>query len=167
MEPSTILAKRGNTDSPNSESQEPTFGRAESGPVFSRRRTDRPPSADRAESNQKAEAGADYPPDMDLADQPATNALHDLLERFQADLESLWGDDASPYSHGGPDAVALTVIQEATAIGLTMTEGDEAESYRLPLRTMNHRYLENRTRALRTALHGVDDYVWWGGITEQ
>lgn len=87
--------------------------------------------------------------------------------QIDSELEDLFSRTAGLHRHGGPDAVALSVVREAVAIGLTMTEGDEAESYRLPLRSMDHRYLENRSRALRTALHGVDDYVWWGGITEQ
>lgn len=96
-----------------------------------------------------------------------TNELHSLLKQIDSNLEDLSSRTADIHRHGGPDSVALSVVREAIAIGLTMTEGDEAESYRLPLRTMDHRYLENRSRALRTALHGVDDYVWWGGITEQ
>lgn len=123
------------------------------------------PGSDRAH-NERLREGFEGDEVVDLTSSKE-NDLHVLLKRFKDELEKLGVDKANIHLHGGPDAVALCVVREALAIGLTMTEGSEAESYRLPLRTMDHRYLENRSRALRSALHGVDDYVWWGGITEQ
>lgn len=97
----------------------------------------------------------------------SNNELHVLLSQFSADLERNWSKRQGKHLSTGPDAVAFTVVKEAIAIGIAMTQGDDADSYRIPLRPMDHRYLENRSRALRSALHGVDDYIWWGGITSK
>ena len=73
----------------------------------------------------------------------------------------------------GPTALALAVVAEALAIGEAMSgiasdadAGSEATSASPAVfAEIDDRYLDKRTKALRTALHGVDDYIWWGSLS--
>ncbi len=71
-----------------------------------------------------------------------------------------------------PTELALSIVAEALAIGevisaisTTPTAGS-GSSDRSPglYAGIDSHYLDRRTRALRAALHGVDDYIWWGGL---
>ncbi len=104
-----------------------------------------------------------------------------LFRQFRDELDTLRHQEGSP---GGPTELALTVIAEAVAIGEALTIGatqlpsDHASDGNLDHTTIDSdehgvfdgvdcRYLDHRARALRAALHCVDDYVWWGGLRAQ
>lgn len=102
-----------------------------------------------------------------------------LFRQFRDELDGLRHQVGSP---GGPTELALTVIAEAVAIGEALTvgaaaapsdhqDGDGVDRVDRDLQALfdgvDCRYLDHRARALRAALHFVDDYVWWGGLRAQ
>lgn len=99
--------------------------------------------------------------------------LSELFHRFRRRVDGIraTGGDAAAHP-SGPADLALAVVTEALAIGEAMSRlamdlpGDEAESNRSPAvyAEIDSRFVEHRARALRSALHGVDDYVWWGSL---
>lgn len=99
--------------------------------------------------------------------------LTDLFHGFRRRLDGIGVTDgrASPHPPGPAD-LALTVVAEALAIGEAMSRlaidaaADAAEISQSPAiyAGIDSRFVEHRARALRSALHGVDDYVWWGGL---
>ena len=107
------------------------------------------------------------------------NGWNVLFRQFRDELDTLRQDVGSP---GGPTELALTVIAEAVAIAEALTIGAASPpcDHRHDDGLDNHcnhghgvfdgvdcRYLDHRARALRAALHCVDDYVWWGGLRAQ
>lgn len=107
----------------------------------------------------------------------ATDSWSALFRQMGHELEEVRGRVGSP---GGPTELAATILAEAVAIGEALTSahnfaGQGTASGR-PTRSgdstdmaplfdgIDCRYLDHRARALRAALHGVDDYVWWGGL---
>ncbi|MDH3296357.1 MAG: hypothetical protein OER95_18710 [Acidimicrobiia bacterium] len=86
---------------------------------------------------------------------------------------------------GGPPDLAITVVAEALAVAVALNDAfdvtagqasgqagsalDKADIGLDPEPTavyasMDCRYLHHRARALRSALHLVDDYIWWAGL---
>lgn len=99
--------------------------------------------------------------------------LPELLKRFRQRVDDLrTTGDATSSPSTAPADLALTVVAEALAIGEAMSRiavdrpSDEAANRQSPAiyAEIDSRYVERRARALRSALHGVDDYVWWGGL---
>jgi hypothetical protein len=112
---------------------------------------------------------------------PDRNGWNLLFRQFRDELDTLRHQLGSP---GGPTELALTVIAEAMAIGEALTIGAAPPPFEHgPDGNLDHttvssdehgvfdgvdcRYLDHRARALRAALHFVDDYVWWGGLRAQ
>ncbi|MDH4279840.1 MAG: hypothetical protein OEZ14_09995 [Acidimicrobiia bacterium] len=99
--------------------------------------------------------------------------LAELLHRFRQRIDGIRAADpkTAPLP-SGPADLALTVVAEALAIGEAMSRlaidipADGAENQRSPAiyAEIDSRFVEHRARALRSALYGVDDYVWWGGL---
>ena len=87
---------------------------------------------------------------------------------------------ARPAAGGGPSELALTVVAEALAVAVALDDAIasavgargalDAEPTAVTPQSpaiyagIDYRYLDNRARALRTALHSIDDYIWWGGL---
>jgi len=88
----------------------------------------------------------------------------------------------TPNRPGDPAELALTVVAEALAVAVALGDalGAVTESSDQHNRSSNPRpnadsvaiyagidcrYLDHRARALRNALHSVDDFVWWGGLS--
>ncbi len=109
------------------------------------------------------------------SEQPAASEpdLPELLKGLRQRIDGIrtTGDAGSSHSTGPAD-LALTVVAEALAIGEAMSRigldqpSDTAPDRRSPAvyAEIDSRYVEHRARALRSALHAVDDYVWWGGL---
>ncbi len=99
--------------------------------------------------------------------------LAELFGQLRGRLDHLRTDGAAE-GHGpsGPVDLAVAVVAEALAIGEAMSRLDSGvDAGADPMghtpaiyAEIDSRYVEHRTRALRSALHGVDDYVWWGGL---
>lgn len=103
----------------------------------------------------------------------ADSELSELFHRFRQRVEGIRAaDPKSPPLRSSPADLALTVVAEALAIGEAMsrlaidTPADDTGNHRIPAvyADIDSRFVEHRARALRSALHGVDDYVWWGGL---
>ena len=117
-------------------------------------------------------------------DQPA---WAELFRQLRERIDRAVAQRPSPPN---PTGLALAVVAEALAIGEAMSEiqnrpdqtdtayntdhTDNADKTHSPGRSVqspalyagiDSHYLDHRTRALRAALHGVDDYVWWGGLS--
>lgn len=99
--------------------------------------------------------------------------LPELLRHLRQRLDDIRADSVSRAGNrSGPCDLALTVVAEALAIGEAMSRisaeaaDSETDHRHSPAiyAEIDSRYVEHRTRALRSALHGVDDYVWWGGL---
>lgn len=99
--------------------------------------------------------------------------LSELFHAFRQRLDGTRALDRSTPSHpSGPADLALTVVAEALAIGEAMSRlagdaaTDAADISQSPAiyAGIDSRFVEHRARALRSALHEVDDYVWWGGL---
>ncbi len=100
-------------------------------------------------------------------------SLAELLRSFQAEADALRSDLDPP---GGAIEVALNLVAEALDIGATITaSAQQSQDHEMSdgcvhikvttaATDIDYHHLERRTRALRTALNGVDDYVWWGGL---
>jgi hypothetical protein len=61
-------------------------------------------------------------------------------------------------------AEALAIGEAMSGIATTEERGATNDHSAAIYAAIDGRYLDHRTRALRTALHGVDDYIWWGGL---
>ncbi len=111
--------------------------------------------------------------------QPAAEAtvqgseLPELFRQFRHRIDRVRSADAEEtIPPSGPADLALTVVAEALAIGEAMSRirvdatDDGLGTGQSPAiyAEIDSRFVEHRTRALRSALHGVDDYVWWGGL---
>jgi hypothetical protein len=83
-------------------------------------------------------------------------------------------------SGAGPAELALTVVVEALAVAAALGDAVGEAQGRHPATAggstsslgespaiyagIDYRHLDHRARALRNALHSVDDYIWWGGL---
>lgn len=126
--------------------------------------------SDEAQAEQPCRCGTA----ADGRSRPAADPdLSELFHRFRRRIDAIrasGGAGTTPAS--GPSELALTVVAEALAIGEAMSRIsvdpsiDGAENPRSPAiyTEIDSRFVEHRARALRSALHGVDDYVWWGGL---
>ncbi len=103
-----------------------------------------------------------------------TSDLPELLQHFRRRLETLQDVEGThPATGNEPGGLALTIVAEALAIGeaISRITVEQASPESLPSSSpalytrIDGRFVGGRTRALRSALHGVDDYVWWAGLT--
>ena len=118
--------------------------------------------------------GSDRHPEVTAESSPARNTeLPELLGGLRRRIDDLrTSADQEAVHQTGPAELALTVVAEALAIGEAMSRistGSELEAgcqRQSPAiyGEIDSRFVEHRTRALRSALQGVDDYVWWGGL---
>jgi hypothetical protein len=80
-----------------------------------------------------------------------------------------------------PGELAMTVVAEALAVAVALGDALGAGSHNPDQQSqsadpepntdsvaiyagIDSRYLDHRARALRNALHSVDDFIWWGGL---
>ena len=104
------------------------------------------------------------------------SSLPDLLRLFRHRIDEVRAEGSSHrVQPSEPADLALSVVAEALAIGEAMSRLSatnisnsraEADCRHIPATyaQIDSRFLEHRARALRSALHSIDDYVWWGGM---